>query len=517
MIDVFQKEIDDGLSEIVRANASIAYTSPIILKDVKVVPPSPDLPGFMVASIDDLFPMNSILATTGWNLNDDVFDPVEMWMAKSSPVNKPFNMDHVQRDIIGHITACLPVDEGLSPIPLDTVPENLPDVYHLLTSSVIYKLYPDDPDFEASIARTINEIQDNQWFVSMECLFQGFDYAMRSSAGLHKVIERNPDTSFLTKYLRAYRGTGAYQDHRIGRLMKNITFSGKGLVRNPGNPNSIIFAKTNKFKSVAKDMVYLSNESKTSNNLPEKPTMDLQEQVDKLEKALAKVNGEKEVLAGQLADANVNSFKTKASELETSVKAKDEALVAAKKEIETLTASLKEVTDKLTAADKDAKDLADKFEKMKKDKSKSDRISKLVAASFPVDKAEMLAAGFENSTDEEFEGIVALAEMALKAGSVNVDTPNSKPPIAVTPVKTPAQYVKDAINSTPKSTAMQINTVQGTSAFNWVDEVAKINTQINEVPTETSSASAEVSPVEATRAKAAAYLSDCRKSNKKTK
>lgn len=513
MIDIFQKEIDDKLDEMIRANASIAYTAPIIIKDVKVVPPTVDVPGFMVASVDDLFPMNSILASTGWNLNDDVFDPVQMWMAKHSPVNKPFNMDHVQRDIIGHITACLPVDDSLAAIPLDTPIDSLPDPYHLLTSSVIYKMYPDDPDFEASIARTINEIRDNQWFVSMECLFQGFDYAVRSANASQKVIERNQETAFLTKHLRAYSGTGAYNNQRIGRLMKNITFSGKGLVRNPGNPNSVIFADRHKFIAASKDVVYLTNESESSNNLPEKPTMDLQEQINELKAALTKVTSEKEKLSSELADANVNSFKTKASELETSVKAKDEALAVAQKEIDTLKATVKVAEDKVVAAEKDAKELADKFEKMKKDKSKSDRISKLVAASFPLDKAEMLVAGFENSTDEEFEGIVTLAELALKAGNVNLDTPNSKPPIAVTSVKTPAQYVKDAINSTPKSSNVQINTTQ---AFNWVDAVAEVNAQINEVPVETADASADVSPVEATRAKAVDFLLASRKSNLKT-
>ena len=32
-----------------------------------------------------------------------------------------------------------------------------------------------------------------------------------------------------------------YEDHKVGRLLRNITFSGKGFVEKPANPDSIIF------------------------------------------------------------------------------------------------------------------------------------------------------------------------------------------------------------------------------------------------------------------------------------
>ena len=85
----------------------------------------------------------------------------------------------------------------------------------------------------------IAEIEEGKWFVSMECLFPAFDYALQTSEGETKIIERNEASAFLTKHLRAYGGEGTYENYRIGRLLRNLAFSGKGLVSKPANPRSI--------------------------------------------------------------------------------------------------------------------------------------------------------------------------------------------------------------------------------------------------------------------------------------
>src|SRR5690606_32975140 len=41
-------------------------------------------------------------------------------------------------------------------------------------------------------------------------------------------------------HLRAYGGNGVYEGYRLGRLLRNITFSGKGLVDVPANKRSHI-------------------------------------------------------------------------------------------------------------------------------------------------------------------------------------------------------------------------------------------------------------------------------------
>ena len=64
----------------------------------------------------------------------------------------------------------------------------------------------------------------------MECIFRGFDYGIRKPDGTNHVLARDQDTAFLTQHLRAYGGDGIYQDHKIGRVLRQITFSGKGFV-----------------------------------------------------------------------------------------------------------------------------------------------------------------------------------------------------------------------------------------------------------------------------------------------
>ena len=74
----------------------------------------------------------------------------------------------------------------------------------------------------------------------MECLFPNFDYALTAPDGSTKVVSRDEASAFLTKHLRSYGGSGEYQNYRVGRLLRNLSFSGKGLVSKPANPRSVI-------------------------------------------------------------------------------------------------------------------------------------------------------------------------------------------------------------------------------------------------------------------------------------
>lgn len=195
----------------------------------------------------DLYYIQSILVTSNWNKNDDVFDKAEVWNARHTPSHKPTNLEHDEHEIVGHITANWAIDQDNRSIDDGSSVNDLPDVFHIVNGSVIYKAWQD----EKLVARTndlIADIEANKKFVSMECLFAGFDYAMITPEGEYKIIERNEDTAFLTKYLRAYRGTGVYEGAKLGRVLRNIIFSGKGFVDKPANPNSIIFNKENFFK-----------------------------------------------------------------------------------------------------------------------------------------------------------------------------------------------------------------------------------------------------------------------------
>ena len=118
----------------------------------------------------------------------------------------------------------------------------VPGFFHLLNSSVIYKSWT-DKDTNDSVMSLIAKIEANEKYVSMECMFKGFDYAVITPEGENRIVARTEESAFLTKHLRAYGGNGEFEGHRVGRLMRRMTFSGKGYVDTPANPQSVILAR----------------------------------------------------------------------------------------------------------------------------------------------------------------------------------------------------------------------------------------------------------------------------------
>jgi len=109
-MNIFKSEIKDGIAELVKSNASIAFcseASPYIPTQVEIN----SCKAFAENKDQiDLYYIKSILASAGWNKNDDVFDAAEMWNARSTPEDKQFNYMHDEKDIIGHITGSYVID-----------------------------------------------------------------------------------------------------------------------------------------------------------------------------------------------------------------------------------------------------------------------------------------------------------------------------------------------------------------------------------------------------------------------
>lgn len=277
---IFKSEIQDGLKEKIISSMSISSTCELEICDPFLL----NKPLRAVAENKnqmDLHYLKSILVTTGWNKNDDVFDKAEVWTARNTPSDKPFNYEHDQKQIIGHITGSKVIDEDGNDVVEGVSVDELPKKFHILTSAVLYKFW-EDPKKQEEMNDIISGIANNKWFVSMEALFNNFDYAMDDGVTA-KVIARNEKTAFLTKHLRAYGGNGVFNNIKIGRVLKNIVFSGKGLVRKPANPESIIFDETEAFITSS---VYQLDETTKSKEI----IMSIEE--EKIEKQIAEVTEE---------------------------------------------------------------------------------------------------------------------------------------------------------------------------------------------------------------------------------
>ena len=116
-IEIFKAEREAGLEHLIEANASIAYQSPILLDDdsLDIQKNFKALPIATAAKNDpDIHHVYSILVTTSWNKNDDVFDKEEVWASKNTPKYKPTNLEHDERQIVGGIVDNWAVDEGFA-------------------------------------------------------------------------------------------------------------------------------------------------------------------------------------------------------------------------------------------------------------------------------------------------------------------------------------------------------------------------------------------------------------------
>lgn len=399
---IFNQEIKDGLGEEIfdkltfSAKASMTKSNLSQLTDKQK-----DFFKKVTAKANpdqlDLYYLDAILVSIGWNKNDDIFDKNETWAARNTPVDKQFNYMHDEKDIIGHITSSQVIGEDNNPYEGDEPP----DKFHILVQSVIYNHWSDE-FLQERINKIFTEIELGKWFVSMECLFPNFDYGIVTPDGEQKVIARSEETSFLTKHLRRYGGTGEYKGHKIGRLLRNFTFSGKGLVDEPANPDSIILSSVQDFSGTKASIKILGK-----NMTDELQTLTKQLEDAKAEnKALAETIAgfEKQNFESTIAGvkAENDTLKNDVASLKTTIDELQNVIASVKKDCEdkdTLIAQAKEhaVSLETSLAQANAE-----IEQSKADKITSDRINKLIVSGVEETEAKAIASKFVSTTDEIF-------------------------------------------------------------------------------------------------------------------
>ncbi len=408
-IPVYEDEEKLGLTEAIQANRSIAYTTHVnnankiqwaFKRSDKKFEPQ-ELAVATNLNQLDLYYFAAILVTTTWNLNDDVFGLKEVWEARKTPEDKPINIEHRQEEIVGHITNSIAVNaDTLEVIPDDTAIDLLPKKIHLITGGVLYQSWKNE-NHQERINEMIEKIEAKKEYVSMECLFRTFDYAVKRADGSTGTIIRNDETSFLTKHLRAYGGTGEYNGMKIGRFPKQLIFSGKGLTANPANqdergPISIIF-DAEKF-----DEMFV--ESTTAGVIPMEVKLE-----DQVKELTDKVSAMSSQLESAIADATAKE--TKLGELQAAVEAANKAVADANEAKAAVEKQLAEANEKYT-------ELNVKF-------VKASRLTQLVTAGHSKESAEVLVEKFSSLNDETFSEVAKLAQPTVEKkaeASVEDDT-----------------------------------------------------------------------------------------------
>ena len=420
-MQVFQQEYDDGVVEAVVKDNSVSFASVAEPLSVDIV--SKKMKAFGSIQDQDVYYVQSILVSSTWNKNDDIFDPQEIWKAKESPTHKPTNLNHDENIIVGHIVSNYPItNEGIL-IDKDTPVENLPEKYHILTGAVIYKAYT-NPDLKERTRDLIASIENGTKYVSMECYFNNFDYGlMDKETGELKVIARDNDSAYLTKYLRAYGGNGERDNYKIGRVLRNITFSGKGYVDKPANEDSIILKnKLENFDDLKKEEsknIVLENkgvsEDNTETHTAEACIMSEQEKLDTLPEE------NKTVEVAEACEATtVETPRVEAVDAEAVTAQYEEEKAALQKKLDEAEASIKELEEAvakdqeaLAAMNKRYSEVKKENEAMMMQKKKEKRMASLADCGFEDSEIEESLAAYDALDDDAFESVVAMMKKKM--------------------------------------------------------------------------------------------------------
>lgn len=346
----------------------------------------------------DLMYCSAILVSTVMNKNDDIFTPEETWNARATTINTPYNEDHIESDIIGHIIGYQVTDASGVEVPENS--QTIPNYFDIVANFVMYKsIFP-------KIASAIAEkAPKNETFVSMECKFKGFDYGLYDAAGNLQVVARNEETAFLTKFLRAYGGNGLYKNYRIGRLLRDFRFVGMGNVEEPANPASE-YVKVENFNSDSSFSKELILSHKIEGQKMEELTK-ANEQIESLKTELTTVK------------AQVSTLDTEKTELTSKLSAEILKAETAEKKIAEAATELETMKNELAEAKKQVKDTQDKMDKMSKCEKKGKRCAAL--AEFGIELTEEKQEQIADMSDDVFASLLEFTKTVSVKAKASVE------------------------------------------------------------------------------------------------
>ena len=188
----------------------------------------------------DLLYIESILISTGENLNEDLFLPLDIYNAISTIQYKVVDWEHhagendEKSEIIGTMGEAWFEDFKGNKLKSDSF-DDMPAEFNIATKSVIWKYL-----FATRAQQIIDGFDDEELAISMEMWFSKYDYAIKQTNGQYKIIKRNKVTTSLSKYLKSNGGIGRFNGQKILRVPRYFTFGGMGIVENPANKRSEI-------------------------------------------------------------------------------------------------------------------------------------------------------------------------------------------------------------------------------------------------------------------------------------
>ena len=186
--------------------------------------------------------------------------------------------------------------------------------------------------------------------------------------------------------------------------MRDISFSGKGLVSKPANPRSVILDASRAF-SLNSNSSILTNFPEGDNDMSDINLLEKQLAEVKSELASAKEDNDK--LRVELEAVASKEVTETISKLETSVAEKEEAIKALEASVSEKEASITELQESIAKSEEDMKEKMEELRKMKKKEKMEARKASLLEIGYDAEAADEAIASYEEFDDATFEAILA--------------------------------------------------------------------------------------------------------------
>lgn len=189
----------------------------------------------------DLQYFSAIFVSAGTNLNGAHFLPSELVKAEDTIVSKALDVEHKEEEIIGHIYDRAFIDNDSKKLDLTELAQkeaaNLNSEngdMHVVIAGVIYK---------NRFPNLAKEVSAGKWCVSMECYFANYDVKIGNMILTRREAEAlglAQDDKLFGKLAKIVKKGKEIAEGTLERVLRDIVFSGCGVVKNPANPPSVI-------------------------------------------------------------------------------------------------------------------------------------------------------------------------------------------------------------------------------------------------------------------------------------
>ena len=225
---------------------------PIMLEaDIRLVDETEELVKTVASVVEfpenktpDLLFFSGIFITSGANLNKAYFMPSELVKAAPSIDHKALDIEHAEDDIVGHIYSSKFINRAGAELDLKdlaSMNENQLNAMEIevVIAGILYK---------SRFPKIAEEVASGKWKLSMETYFQSYDIKVGNVIMSRKEAEALgiAAENLLGKMAKVLEKGKEIAEGEVLRVLRELLFSGCGLVKNPANPRSIILETAKK-------------------------------------------------------------------------------------------------------------------------------------------------------------------------------------------------------------------------------------------------------------------------------